>query len=191
MLDTPPKYLRPTLCACILRSEKALYYYIEDWLAANLFTYWSSCDFTRCKPARDFLLSHSAEWQWAVGWLRKKVSNGLVLWSETDYVISLLTAVIWLLQVVTVQFLIQWDFPLQVIPENCQCTGDLLFLFIIPGLKSIPRFLDRTLWKRPMLCWMNWRQETHTRHLRSQALVEGGAPHLLIKPSTILMNIPV
>ena len=32
-------------------------------------------DHTRCKPARDYLLSHSAEWQWAVGWLRKKVRH--------------------------------------------------------------------------------------------------------------------
>lgn len=35
----------------------------------------------RCKPARDFLLSHAAEWQWAVAWLRKKVSYIAVQYS--------------------------------------------------------------------------------------------------------------
>ena len=43
-------------------------------------------DFTRCKPARDFLLSHSTEWQWAVGWLRKKVVDGFTLVPRLSHV---------------------------------------------------------------------------------------------------------
>ena len=31
------------------------------------------CLVCRCTPAKDFLLSHSSDWQWAVTWLRKKV----------------------------------------------------------------------------------------------------------------------
>ncbi len=31
----------------------------------------------RCTPAKDFLLSHSQDWQWAVTWLRKKVRSEL------------------------------------------------------------------------------------------------------------------
>jgi hypothetical protein len=55
-----------------MENKNTMYANILD----NKFKMYVVASYFRCKPARDFLLSHSAEWQWAVGWLRKKVRHG-------------------------------------------------------------------------------------------------------------------